>query len=105
MHERAIPWREYIRQERLKRGITQEQLCAGICEPITVSRMENGKQTPSYSRICAFLQRLGLPDDRYFALLSKNEMEIKVLQDELRAILSGLTAQLLKIGPASVQRD
>ena len=36
---------EYIRQERLKRGITQEQLCAGICEPITVSRMENGKQT------------------------------------------------------------
>ena len=45
---------EYIRQERLKRGITQEQLCAGICEPITVSRMENGKQTPSYSRICAF---------------------------------------------------
>ncbi len=76
---------EYIRQERLKRGITQEQLCAGICEPITVSRMENGKQTPSYSRICAFLQRLGLPDDRYFALLSKNEMEIKVLQDELRA--------------------
>lgn len=76
---------EYIRQERLKRGITQEQLCAGICEPITVSRMENGKQTPSYSRICAFLQRLGLPDDRYFALLSKNEMEIKVLQDEITA--------------------
>lgn len=74
---------EYIRQERLKQGITQEQLCAGICEPITVSRMENGRQTPSYSRICAFLQRLGLPDDRYFALLSKNEMEIKVLQDEI----------------------
>lgn len=76
---------EYIKQERLKRGITQEQLCEGICEPITVSRMENGKQTPSYSRICAFLQRLGLPDDRYFALLSKNELEIKTLQDEILA--------------------
>ena len=76
---------EYIRQERLKRGITQEQLCEGICEPITVSHMENGKQMPSYNRICAFLQRLGLPDDRYFALLSKNELEIKRLQDEIRA--------------------
>lgn len=76
---------EYIRQERLKQGITQEQLCAGICEPITVSRLENGKQMPSYSRIRAFLQRLGLPDDRFFALLSKHELEIKTLEDEIRA--------------------
>ena len=76
---------EYIRQERLKQGITQEQLCEGICEPITVSRMENGKQMPSYSRIRAFLQRLGLPDNRYYALLSQNELEISTLQDEIRA--------------------
>lgn len=76
---------EYIKQERLKQGITQEQLCEGICEPITISRMENGKQTPSYSRIRAFLQRLGLPDERFFALLSKHELEIKTLQDEIRA--------------------
>lgn len=76
---------EYIKQERLKQGITQEQLCEGICEPITISRMENGKQTPSYNRIRAFLQRLGLPDERYVALLSKNELEIKTLQDEIRA--------------------
>lgn len=76
---------EYIKQERIKQGITQEQLCAGICDPITVSRMENGKQTPSYNRICAFLQRLGLPDERFFALLSKNELELKKLQDEIRA--------------------
>jgi len=76
---------EYIRQERLKQGVTQEQLCEGICEPITVSRMENDKQTPSYNRIRAFLQRLSLPDDRYFAVLSENELEIKGLQDEIRA--------------------
>ena len=78
---------EYIKQRRLELGLTQEQLCEGICEPITISRMENGKQTPSYNRICAFLQRLGLPDDRYVALLSKNELEIKALQDEIRADL------------------
>ncbi len=76
---------EYIKRERLRQGITQEQLCEGICEPITISRMENGKQTPSYERIRAFLHRLGLPDDRYFALLSPTEMEIRTLQNEIRA--------------------
>lgn len=56
---------EYIRQRRLDLGLTQEQVCAGICESVTLSRVENGKQTPSRNRINAILQRLGLPDDRY----------------------------------------
>ena len=74
---------EYIKQRRLDLGLTQEQLCEGICEPITLSRLENGKQTPSRNRINALLQRLGLPDDRYFALLSKNELEMEALQKEI----------------------
>ena len=76
---------EYIRRERQKQGITQERLCDGICEPITISRMENGKQMPSYSRVRALLQRLGLPDERFYALLSKHESEVKTLEDEIRA--------------------
>lgn len=35
---------EYIRQRRLDLGLTQEQVCAGICESVTLSRFENGKQ-------------------------------------------------------------
>lgn len=76
---------EYIKQRRLDLGLTQEQLCDGICEPVTLSRLENGKQTPSRNRINALLQRLGLPDDRYFALLSKNELEMEALQKEIVA--------------------
>ena len=76
---------EYIKQRRLDLGLTQEQLCEGICEPMTLSRLENGKQTPSRNRINALLQRLGLPDDRYFALLSKNELETEALQKEIVA--------------------
>lgn len=52
---------------------------------MTLSRLENGKQTPSRNRINALLQRLGLPDDRYFALLSKNELEMEALQKEIVA--------------------
>lgn len=76
---------EYIKQRRLDLGLTQEQLCDGICEPMTLSRLENGKQTPIRNRINAILQRLGLPDDRYFALLSKNELEMEALQKEIVA--------------------
>lgn len=70
---------EYIKCRRLEMGLTQEQLCEGICEPITISRLENGKQTPSRNRIKAILQRLGLPDDHYVALISKAEEKISNL--------------------------
>lgn len=36
-----------IRKRRQELGLTQEQLCRGICETVTLSRIENGKQTPS----------------------------------------------------------
>lgn len=74
---------EYIRQRRLDLGLTQAQLCEGICEPMTISRLENGKQTPSRNHINALLERLGLPADRYFALLSTQEQEIDALQKEI----------------------
>ncbi len=74
---------DVIRRRRLELGMTQEQLCEGICEPITVSRLENGKQTPSRSRISALLERLGLPGNRYYALLSKREQEESLLRKEI----------------------
>ncbi len=80
---REIPIGAYIRQNREAQGLTQQQLCEGICEPATISRIENGQQTPCRSRLSALLQRLGLPDDRYFALLSPNEIEISSLQAEI----------------------
>jgi len=77
---------EFIRKRRLESGLTQEQLCEGICEPMTVSRLENGKQTPSRNKINAMLQRLGVMDTGYYALLSKNEIEISKLEKEITAL-------------------
>lgn len=74
---------EVMRQRRLELGLTQEELCEGICEPMTISRFENGHQTPSRNRVKALFQRLGLPDDRFYYLLSKKELEISSLEKEL----------------------
>ena len=76
---------DYIRQRRQELNLTQEQVCAGICEPVTLSRFENGRQTPSRTRINAILQRLGLPDDRYYALVTPEELEIEALKKQIVA--------------------
>lgn len=76
---------ELIRQRRMELGITQEALCEGICEPVTISRLENGHQTPTRNRLNALLQRLGLPAERCYALISRQEAELERLQSEARA--------------------
>ena len=75
-----------IKRRRLELGLTQEQLCEGICEPITVSRLENGKQTPSRARLEALMERLDMPQAQYYALLSKRELEVEALQREIIAL-------------------
>lgn len=74
---------ETIRLERRKSGQTQEQLCDGLCDPATLSRIETGKQTPSRTLASALLQRLDLPHDRYYAFLSANEAEAEALRTKI----------------------
>lgn len=74
---------EIIRQRRIELGLTQEELCEGVCETSTMSRIENGKQAPSKTKLNVLMQRLGLPDDRYYAFLSDNEAKIADLQKEI----------------------
>jgi len=74
---------ELIRHRRIECGFTQEQLCRGICEPPTMSRIERGLTTPSRSKMSALLQRLGMIGDKYYALLSDNELMTSNLQKEI----------------------
>ena len=74
---------ECIRQRRKELKLTQEQVCDGICDPVSLSRIENGKQTPKRSILNALLQRLGLPDARYYALASEHELKMEALKKEI----------------------
>ena len=74
---------EIIKQRRIELNLTQEELCEGICEPPTMSRIEKGRQTPSHSKLRALLGRLGLPSEKYYAMMSKNELEIERLKNEI----------------------
>lgn len=74
---------EYIRLRRRELKLTQEQLCGGICDFTTLSRIENGHHAPSRSKLNALLQRLGMPEERYYAISTKNELEIEALKKEI----------------------
>jgi len=78
---------ELIRHRRIECGYTQEQLCHGICEPPTMSRIESGYTTPSRSKLTALLQRLGMSGEKYYALLSENELEAANLQSEITSCI------------------
>ena len=77
---------ETIRRKRMDAGLTQEELCAGLCDPSTLSRIETGKQAPSRNLANALLERLGLPNDRYYALdtfLTSSEAEAAALREKI----------------------
>ena len=71
---------ETIRLKRLELGKTQEILCADLYDPATLSRIENGKQAPSRERANKLFGRLGLPVDRYYAVLTASEAEAEDLR-------------------------
>lgn len=75
---------DVIRHRRKELNLTQEQLGEGICEQSTISRFENGTQTPSWNRMKILLQRLGLPSERFYALLTINEEQIRTLQHKIQ---------------------
>jgi len=74
---------EIIRKNRVAQRLSQEKLCEGICDPGTLSRIENGTRVPTRERAVALLQRLGLSADRYYMLLNKYDAEIDSLQTAL----------------------
>lgn len=73
-----------IKNERKNQNITQEDLCDGICEVSTLSKIENGRQEPNLSTFTCLMQRLGLPSDRYRCLVSRDDFEIQDLIYEIK---------------------
>ncbi len=76
---------EIIKRKREEIGLSQWELCEGICDPVTLSRLENGRQSPSRNNVIALLERLGLPDDRYYALLTQSENDYEGEIKEIKA--------------------
>ena len=71
---------DIIKKKRIELGITQEQLCEGICEPSTLSKIENNRQAPTRTRFNAIMERLGLSQDFFYAVIDEDEYELYELK-------------------------
>ena len=79
---------DYIREQRERLGVTQEDLCEGICSPGTLSKIENGRQSVRLNQYIALMERLGLPVQPIGVQVTEEEMEWYRLKREISYKLS-----------------
>jgi len=73
---------ELIRINREEKELTQETLCFGICTPGTLSKIENGTQTPSRATFNALMERMGLSAGVYPSFLNPVDKKAYELQHD-----------------------
>lgn len=78
---------EEIKRCRENLGISQIDLSAGICDVTTLSRLENGQQTPSRKVVKNLLSRLGEPDDRFYAYITGKEAQIETDTKDITSLI------------------
>lgn len=71
---------EIIYYLRKKAGLTQEALADGICSPVSISRIENGKQMPSGKVLEQLLERLGTGTYQLCNVYYENECQASLHQ-------------------------
>ena len=78
---------ELIHKLRTEANMSQSDLCKGICDKATLSRIERGEIQGSVYHLEGFMQRLGRSIDCYFTtFLSNRDFEEKQLRDEVRTL-------------------
>lgn len=67
---------DVIRRNRQALHMTQEELCEGICNAQTLSRIENGKQNPGKEVYKRLMERMGKEKNRAFAMVSGDDVRV-----------------------------
>ena len=81
---------ERFKEQRKMKGVSQGELCDGICTQATLSRFENNGQVPSIKILTKLCHRLDLPLSELFPKVEIQNDELKRQMDlaEFQLILS-----------------
>lgn len=88
---------DFLRETRLRKGYTQEEVSYGICTPASLSRIENGAQKPGRLILEKLFERLGTENNLFNSFVSREEMELySEIQTLIRDIADEDVARLEK---------
>lgn len=76
-----------LKKCRETKGITQEELCYGICTASALSKMEHGLREPSYVKFASLMERMGEWPEAYDIFIGDKVYRINELQSRIRTKL------------------
>ncbi len=79
---------DFLRETRMRKGYTQEEVSYGICTPASLSRIENGAQKPGRLILEKLFERLGTENNLFDSFVSREEME---LYSEIQTLIRDIT--------------
>lgn len=81
---------DFLRETRMRKGYTQEEVSFGICTTASLSRIENGSQMPGRFILEKLFERLGAENNVFNVFVSKEEMELySAIQEMVRNVTDG----------------
>ncbi|MDO4293902.1 MAG: helix-turn-helix domain-containing protein [Eubacteriales bacterium] len=72
-----------IRDTRILKGMTQEELSEFICDPVTLSRYERGKLEPTDEKFLLLMKKMGESGERFLCPVKCCEERITKLMEKL----------------------
>ena len=86
---------DFLRETRLRKGYTQEEVSYGICTPASLSRIENGAQKPGRLILEKLFERLGTENNLFNSFVSREDMELySAIQELIRNITDDDVAKI-----------
>lgn len=79
---------DFLRETRMRKGYTQEEVSYGICTAASLSRIENGAQKPGRLIMEKLFERLGTENNLFNSFVSREEME---LYSEIQTLIRDIT--------------
>ncbi len=79
---------DFLRETRIRKGYTQEEVSYGICTTASLSRIENGMQMPGRLILEKLFERLGTENNLFNSFVSREEMELYI---EIQTLIRNVT--------------
>ncbi|HKM34592.1 MAG TPA: helix-turn-helix domain-containing protein [Lachnospiraceae bacterium] len=79
---------DFIKRRREALGLSQEKVAEGICDPVSMSRIECGRVAPQKQTLQKLLERVGMSGNEFIAVVHVEYAELLELAVEISICLS-----------------